>query len=212
MRASSAPQQRAQAKRARPVGSFGWLIFVGASVLLGVWYASRAPAPSDGAAIQAAVPTSSPAVPTPTTALATPSAGQRATPAPASDQVGWRLESDGVALTVHSVRKAAALRDSGAPDPGKVFVVLDVTVENVGRPRDVPVSAQFFRLADGVGNEYPPGALQEAAALKTVTVARGERARGTVAFEVPESGGGLTVRYATAGAFDGAQVIVLSVK
>lgn len=119
-----------------------------------------------------------------------------ATPAPSSApaHVGDRVESAGVALTVNGVKRADSLSQVQRAKPGRTYLVADVTVENTGRDK-APYNPLYFKVKDANGYEYtgiPSGTDQS---LKSGELQPGDKARGTVAFDVPSDAAGLVMSY-----------------
>ncbi len=119
------------------------------------------------------------------------------TPSQRRGKIGDRLEAAGTALAVNGVRRADRLADfSAATD--NVLLIVDVTLENVSR-EELPYTGPLnFKVKDEAGDTYisvlfpspPPNYIQIAGFL-----ARGEKVRGEIAFEVPASGKGFALHF-----------------
>lgn len=103
-------------------------------------------------------------------------------------------EGGGVAITVHRLQRAATV--SGVPHPGEgaIFVVIEVTIENVGHGQ---MSYNFlqFKLRESRGHEYPSEVLFRRGGLTAGSLVLRERARGELVFKVPGDAQGLVLTY-----------------
>lgn len=122
--------------------------------------------------------------------------------------VGQRIESAGVALTVNGVSKA---KNGGPLMPakdGKTYLVVDVTVENANRDK-APYNPLYFKVKDADGFEYTATLLGASMdrSLQSGELASGEKARGTVAFEVPAGAKGFVSSYQPLVIFGGYEVL-----
>jgi hypothetical protein len=135
----------------------------------------------------------------PTGGGATPSGGSttsapEATAAPAGPaRVGDRVESGGVTLTVVKVEKKAELSQFQKAKAGNTFVVAEVLLENVSADK-APHNPFYFRVKDADGFEYNT-AIGADQSLQSGDLAKGDKARGNVAFEVKEASKGLVLEY-----------------
>jgi hypothetical protein len=121
-------------------------------------------------------------------------AQQPAKPAGDVGAVGQRVESAGVALTVNGVRRAEALGQFLKAKPERAYLVADVTVENAARDK-APYNPIYFKVKDGADVEYAATVSPEPDSLKSGELGPGERARGTVAFDIPAGASRLELRY-----------------
>lgn len=79
--------------------------------------------------------------------------------------------------------------------PGKAFVIADVLIKNVGTNR-VLVTSGSFSLVDSEGYRYDPGLYLGDDQLEVLKqLYPGEKTRGKILFEVPETATGLKVQY-----------------
>lgn len=111
--------------------------------------------------------------------------------------VGQRIEVNGVAFTIAQVSAVTEYdQGSGAiktAKPGNVFVVLDVTIENVGHD-EIVYNPLFFKVKDSEGFEYEADLFAPEPKLQSMgKLPRGEKVRGNVALEVPAAAKGLAV-------------------
>lgn len=130
----------------------------------------------------------------PVVTLSTPPA---AAPPPAASQaagLGIRQESGGVAITVVGLRTERSIENFFTADPGKVYVVVDVVIENTARD-EAPYNPLYFQLKDADGFEYHASFMAPAPSLKSGKLAKGERVRGNVAFETPQNVAGLVLSF-----------------
>lgn len=139
-------------------------------------------------------------------ARAAAQARAEATAAAGLGRVGQRAEASGVAVTVHGVRRAQSVGSFSRADSGKVYVVADVTVQNTTRDK-VPYNPLYFKVKDADGFEYNPNIFMDGQGLKSGELAKGEQARGSVAFEVPTGARGLIMSHQPLVIFGGYQTI-----
>ncbi len=113
--------------------------------------------------------------------------------APSIAKVGDRTELDGTALTVMKIDRAAQLGQFQKAKEGNEFIIADVVVENTGGDK-LPYNLLYFTVKDSDGFQYTPaiGADQPFASGE---LAKGEKARGNVAFEVKKAAKGLVLEY-----------------
>lgn len=156
----------------------------------------------------AATNTTAPAAPTDTTAPPTNTVpAPTDTPAAASmGTVGERQEAAGIALTVNKVSTATNINDLLKPKAGNVFLVTDVTVENISQDK-VPYNPLYFKVKDADGFEYNASFLGPDPSLKSGDLAKGEKVRGNVAFEVPKAGKGFVLTFEPLVLFSGFEPI-----
>ncbi len=137
------------------------------------------PAPTDTPVpTDTPIPTDTP-VPTPTSSLGS---------------VGERREAGGIALTVMEVSRMGSINDFTQAAAGNEFVVLDVLLETTDRD-EAPYNPFYFKLKDADGFEYASSFVAPDPSLKSGNLARGDKVRGNVAFEVKEGASGLVVSY-----------------
>jgi Domain of unknown function (DUF4352) len=110
-------------------------------------------------------------------------------------KVGEAIEAGGVALTVGKGSKTADASRFAKAKPGNIYLVVDVTLESPGRD-EAPYNPLYFKVKDSDNFEYNPlivGAPEPT--LKTGKLAKGEKTRGNVAFEVPAAAKGFVMSY-----------------
>lgn len=158
----------------------------------------------------AAAPTSPPtAAPKPTAPPATATTPPKPTepPKPSVAKVGDRVESAGVAITVAKVDKAAAFGQFFKPKAGNTYLATEVIVENAGRDSSTPYNPLYFKVKDSDGFEYTTALTGPEPLLKTGELAKGEKARGWIAYEVKSEAKGFSLSYQPIVIFGGYQVI-----
>jgi hypothetical protein len=133
------------------------------------------------------------------TSTAAPAAGGDSTAAPAAPaqtvgKVGDRVEANGVALTVVKVEKATQISDFQKAEEGKTFVIAEVLIENVSTDT-APYNPLYFKVKDSEGFEENSSLMTGDGALKSGELAKGEKARGNVAFQVKAEAAGLVMEY-----------------
>jgi Domain of unknown function (DUF4352) len=116
------------------------------------------------------------------------------TPKPTIGKVGEQVESAGIALTVLNVQKMKSAGLITAKE-GNVLVDIEVVLENIDRDDKAPYNPFYFKVKDADGYEYNVSLGSLDPSLQSGDLSKGERVRGHVAFEVPESATGLVVSY-----------------
>lgn len=117
------------------------------------------------------------------------------TAAPATvAKVGDRVEANGVALTVVKVEKVEQISDFQKAEEGKTFVVAEVLIENVSADT-APYNPLYFSVKDSEGFEENSSLMTGNGALKSGDLAKGDKARGNVAFQVKAEAAGLVMEY-----------------
>lgn len=166
------------------------LAFVGA--LLSPSDEPTAPAADPAATIAVQpTPTSQPAA-TPPPPIATPEPPTQ-TPPPALAQIGDRVEAGGVALTVNTATTVDSFDFMTAAE-GSTYLVLDVLIETTDRDT-APYNPLYFSVKDADGFQYNSALIAPEPSLKSGDLARGDRVRGNLAFEVPSGTAGLVLTY-----------------
>ncbi|MDQ4077361.1 MAG: DUF4352 domain-containing protein [Chloroflexota bacterium] len=99
--------------------------------------------------------------------------------------VGERVERSGIAVTVNEVSTAEQIDDDAIAEEGITYLVLDVTIENVGHEEGVPYDRRYFIVEDAENVEYMSAEVAPEPALTSGELAQGEAVRGNVAFEIP---------------------------
>jgi Domain of unknown function (DUF4352) len=140
---------------------------------------------STGATQPASIGTSGPTQPA---AADTP-----APAAPAVAKIGDRVELNGMALTVVKADHAAELGGIMKAKAGNEFIVTEVIIENTGSEK-LSYNLLYFKARDSEGFEYST-ALGMDQPLSAGELAKGEKARGNVAFEVKQGAKGLILEY-----------------
>lgn len=115
-------------------------------------------------------------------------------PAATIAKVGDRVEANGVALTVVKVEKKEQISDFQKAEAGKTFVVVEVLIEGVSADA-APYNPLYFSVKDSEGFEENASLLAGDGSLKSGELAKGDKARGNVAFEVKTEAAGLVMEY-----------------
>jgi len=110
-------------------------------------------------------------------------------------KVGDKCVSGGIALTVLNVSKEDKLGTFWTPDEGKVYLCLEVLIENVERDEEAPHNPMYFSVKDAEGFEYNTSLASKDPSLKSGNLAKGDKARGFVCFEVSKEAKGFVVEY-----------------
>ncbi len=114
---------------------------------------------------------------------------------PSYGTVGQKVTSAGVALSLAGVKRTS---DSGnqfiKPKQGNEYVLAEVLIENVDRDT-TPYNPLYFSVKDSDGFEYNASLMVGDNGLKSGELAKGEKVRGIVSFEVPAKANGLVMTY-----------------
>lgn len=153
-------------------------------------------------AIQPVAVTAPTTVPAPDAPLAVPT---QVSAVPVG-KVGDRLESAGIALVINSVERVTSLGEFQDADPGREYLILDVSLENTDRD-EADYSPVYFKVKDTEGYEYNATYNSADTSLKSGTLLRGEQVRGKVAIDIPRGLGGLVASFEPSVLFGGYQVI-----
>ncbi|MEJ5187409.1 MAG: DUF4352 domain-containing protein [Candidatus Geothermincolales bacterium] len=89
-------------------------------------------------------------------------------------------------LTVHSAYRAQESQYF-RPDPGNYHLVLDVEFVNVGKEEEPISSLLEMSIRDSSGREYDIALAPETMTLPEGDITPGEKARGLITFELPET-------------------------
>lgn len=122
------------------------------------------------------------------------------------NKLGTPAESAGVTLTVLSVQKVKSLSGMSAKK-GYTYLDLEVEISNSGRDDPSPYNPLYFKIRDNQGYEYSTSFISVEPALKSGKLARGEKVKGHVTFEIPENAAGLLALYEPEVLFGGYRII-----
>lgn len=170
----------------------------GACIIIGL--VARSGSRSGPSAAVVAPTTKAPSVseptaqPVSTAALAPTEPPSEPTAAPAIGKIGERREAGGVALTVVKVEKAKKIGSFQEAGGGKTYLLTEVIVETTGKDK-APYNPLYFKVKDKDGFEYNATINTADNGLKSGELANGDKARGVVAFEIPEAAHGLVLSY-----------------
>lgn len=109
-------------------------------------------------------------------------------------KVGDRAEAGGVALTVVSVQRLSSLGQFQKAKAGREFLVAEVVIETT-RDKEAPYNPLYFKVKDGEGVEKNSTLNSLDNALKSGSLANGDKVRGTVVFDVSQGAKGLVLAY-----------------
>ena len=93
---------------------------------------------------------------------------------------------NGERLTLNSVRALKKIDPYLAAKDGQIYVVLDVTIQSVNRGK-LSYNPFYFRAKDADSYEYKPEILGAEKPLQDGYLAPGEKARGTITFQFPDT-------------------------
>jgi len=115
-------------------------------------------------------------------------------PTPDIGAINEPIEMSGIVLTVLDATKMDRI-DYFTPDPGNIFLVIDVSIENVNRANETPYNPLYFSVKDSENYEYNASFFSPNPSLKSGTLPKGAKVRGFVAFEVRSTSKGFVVTY-----------------
>lgn len=108
-------------------------------------------------------------------------------------KIGDSVKAGNLVFTVNSTRT-----DEGnefiKPAEGKIYYIVDVTVENTGDESEVVSSLMMFKLFDADGYNYSVTFGPETKGSVDGEVAAGRKIRGELVFEIPEEATGLELQ------------------
>jgi len=114
---------------------------------------------------------------------------------PAIDgKMGERVVLDWIALTVVKLASPAAI-GVYQPGQGRVFLDVEVIIENTSHSDALPCNPLYFKVKDSDGYEYTTALVALDPSLKSGDLAPGEKAQGHVAFEVRQEARGFILAY-----------------
>ncbi len=108
--------------------------------------------------------------------------------------IGEAREAAGVVLTVLNVTKMDKIGFFN-PNPGNIFLIVEVLIENSNRPDEMPYNPLYFSIKDPNDFEYNISFVSPDPSLKSGTLPMGGKVRGNVAFEVSSSAKGFILTY-----------------
>jgi len=114
-------------------------------------------------------------------------------PTPDVGKVGERRKVAGIALTVIKVSKVDKI-DIWEPGEGMVFLNIEVLIESPDKDES-PYNPFYFKVKDSDGFEYTTAITALEPGLKAGELAKGDKVRGNVAFEVKKDAKGFVVSY-----------------
>jgi hypothetical protein len=128
---------------------------------------------------------------------------QAAPPPPVA--IGERSEYSDVGLSVNSAQQVTQIGDFFKAGSGKVFVVVNVTIQNK-RPYQIPYKPYDFTIKDAAGATYEAGVTAGPSVLQRSTLDATKDISGNINFEIPTSAQGLTLNYQVPGTSGGITV------
>ncbi len=109
-------------------------------------------------------------------------------------KAGERVVLDWIALTVVKLASPAAI-GVYQPGQGRVFLDVEVIIENPSHSDSLPCNPLYFKVKDADGYEYTTALVSLDPSLKSGDLAPGEEASGHVAFEVRKEARGFVLAY-----------------
>ncbi|MBK7199412.1 DUF4352 domain-containing protein [Candidatus Amarolinea dominans] len=114
-------------------------------------------------------------------------------------KIGEMVRGGDVSITVIQVERMTQVGTARLPQPGTVFVAIELIVESQARA-GVYINPLFARLQDDASNVHNISFVGKDPFLETrVNLPKGEKVQGWVTFEVPESAKGLILIYQAVG-------------
>ncbi|SNX53638.1 DUF4352 domain-containing protein [Thermoanaerobacterium sp. RBIITD] len=104
-------------------------------------------------------------------------------------KIGDTVKMDKLNITVNGVRYSNG-SDFLKPEDGKVYAIVDATIENIDSKAQTVSSMLMFKLADSDGYNYN-STIGDTKAQLDGEVGAGRKMRGEVAFEIPKDAKGL---------------------
>jgi hypothetical protein len=105
-------------------------------------------------------------------------------------KIGDSVKAGNLIFTVNSTRTDAG-GEFIKPDDGKIYYIVDVTVENTGDESENVSSMLMFKLIDSDGYNYSVTFGPETQGQVDGEIAAGRKLRGELVFEIPEDAEGL---------------------
>jgi hypothetical protein len=110
-------------------------------------------------------------------------------------RIGQTLSQNGYIITVNQAEKSQSYGDYKKAKPGNIFLAVDITIQS-DKDKGVSVSTFEATLKDGQGFKYDATFLGKDPQLATQNdLPKGEKIRGWVTFEVPQTARGFTLEY-----------------
>jgi hypothetical protein len=109
-------------------------------------------------------------------------------------KIGDKIDSSGIALIVVGVQTAQSIGIFQA-EPGNIFIDVEVMIENSGDKESIPYNPMYFTIKDDTGQEFKTALGSLDPSLKSGELIHGDKARGHISFEVPESSKGFILTY-----------------
>lgn len=125
--------------------------------------------------------------------------------------VGEKAEVEGISITVLSIQKTNKLELFSA-DAGNTYLDIEVIIENISRDEATPYNSLYFKVKDDTAAEYTTTLDAISPSLKSGSLVKGDKARGHVAFEVPENSKGFIVSYEPMVLFGGYETIRINLE
>lgn len=133
------------------------------------------------------------------------------TTSPTTATIGDREEAGGMAMTLVEAYGTTALNQFLRADAGKEYLVVEVIIENTGRD-SAPYNPLYFKLKDDGGFEYNTSLFVGDGGLKSGELARGEKVRGRIAFEISKEAKSYRMTFEPMVLFGGYEPIVFTFK
>ena len=99
--------------------------------------------------------------------------------------------------------------DIQAPEYGKIFLIIDAEIKNIGK-NTVIVNSIDFSASDSEGNRYDPEIIYSGADElgNFVELYQNQKKRGTVLFQVPRNVKGMKIYYDAGNIFSGTKLLM----
>ncbi len=108
-------------------------------------------------------------------------------------KIGDSVKAGNLIFTVNSTRTDAG-GEFIKPDEGKIYYIIDVTVENTGDEPESVSSLMMFKLIDSDGYNYSVTFGPETKGQLDGEVSTGKKMRGELVYEIPENSSGLELQ------------------
>ncbi len=121
--------------------------------------------------------------------------------------IGDKIELESLSLIINSVSVSDGTNEWDRPKDGHLYVIPDITIENVSNETINISSMMQFTLMDGDGYELDQSIMSDTKGSLDGQIAPGRKIRGEIAWEVPINTTGLELIFID-DVFNGTQVIV----
>ena len=103
-------------------------------------------------------------------------------------------------MTLNSIRYAQIIDDKKMADPGKQYLIIDITIENIGKDKNLSYSGDQFVILDSdeaieISYGEDVSSLELEKHFNGDNISPGEKRQGELSFQVPEGTKGLLLKF-----------------